>query len=107
MHKILVCFLSGFSPTDDFSEHFYLVFEYNEIPVEMQIRHNIMLVRLILKILNNSRKSETVYFERHISVKYGETLVMHADIAEAELPEGWSIEWTVEGAGFSTKVEEK
>ncbi len=40
------------------------------------------------------------------TVKYGETLVMHADIAEAELPDGWKIEWTVEGTGFSTKVEE-
>ncbi len=49
-----------------------------------------------LKIVNPSTNT----------VKYGDTLVMHADISEAELPDGWAIEWTVEGAGFSTKVEE-
>ena len=40
------------------------------------------------------------------TVKYGETLVMHADFGGVELPEGWSIKWTVDGTGFSTKVEE-
>ncbi len=32
------------------------------------------------------------------TVNYGETLVLHADVAE--LPEGWAIQWTVEGSGF-------
>ncbi len=34
------------------------------------------------------------------TINYGETLVMHADFGGVELPEGWKIQWTVEGAGF-------
>ncbi len=40
------------------------------------------------------------------TVKYGDTLVLHADLGEAALPEGWSISWDVDGAGFTTKTEE-
>ena len=35
------------------------------------------------------------------TINYGETLVMHADFGGVELPECWSIQWTVEGAGFN------
>ena len=35
------------------------------------------------------------------TINYGETLVMHADFGGVELPEGWTIQWTVEGAGFN------
>ena len=35
------------------------------------------------------------------TINYGETLVLHADYGNVELPEGWTIQWTVEGAGFS------
>ena len=35
------------------------------------------------------------------TINYGETLVMHADLGGVELPEGWKIEWTVEGTGFN------
>ena len=35
------------------------------------------------------------------TINYGETLVMHADFGGVELPEGWKIQWTVEGAGFN------
>ena len=34
------------------------------------------------------------------TINYGETLVIHADFGGVELPEGWKIQWTVEGAGF-------
>ncbi len=33
------------------------------------------------------------------TINYGDTLVLHADIAE--IPEGYSILWTVEGSGFN------
>ena len=35
------------------------------------------------------------------TINYGETLIMHADFGGVELPEGWTIQWTVEGAGFN------
>ena len=35
------------------------------------------------------------------TIKYGETLVMHADFGGIELPAGATIKWTVEGNGFS------
>ncbi len=35
------------------------------------------------------------------TINYGETLVMHADFSGVELPEGWKIQWTVEGTGFN------
>lgn len=35
------------------------------------------------------------------TVKYGDTLILHADFGETVLPEGYSILWTVEGAGFN------
>ncbi|MBQ2963843.1 MAG: hypothetical protein IJE14_04195 [Clostridia bacterium] len=34
------------------------------------------------------------------TVNYGETLILHADFGEVTLPEGYTILWTVEGAGF-------
>lgn len=35
------------------------------------------------------------------TVKYGDTLVLQADLGETALPEGWSIKWDVDGAGFN------
>ena len=40
------------------------------------------------------------------TVNYGETLILHADFGNIELPEGWSVQWTVEGSGFSVTTEE-
>ncbi len=40
------------------------------------------------------------------TINYGETLVLHADYGNVELPEGWTIQWTVEGAGFNMTVAE-
>jgi|GEM_PF-1919767 len=40
------------------------------------------------------------------TVNYGETLILHADLGDVELPEGWTIQWTVEGSGFSMTTEE-
>ncbi len=38
------------------------------------------------------------------TINYGETIVLHADVPK--LPEGWSVQWTVEGSGFSMTNEE-
>ena len=35
------------------------------------------------------------------TVNYGETLIMHADFGDVEIPENWKVQWTVEGAGFN------
>ena len=40
------------------------------------------------------------------TVNYGDTLILHADFGDAVLPEGYTILWTVEGAGFNTVVSE-
>ena len=41
-----------------------------------------------------------------ITINYGETLVLHADFGGVELPEGWSIQWAIEGNGFTMTTEE-
>ena len=40
------------------------------------------------------------------TVNYGDTLVLHADLGETELPEGYSILWTVEGTGVNISQSE-
>ena len=40
------------------------------------------------------------------TVNYGETLVLHADLGETELPEGYSILWTIEGSGVTIQPSE-
>ena len=40
------------------------------------------------------------------TVNYGDTLVLQADLGEATLPEGWSIQWTVDGSGFNVTAED-
>ena len=35
------------------------------------------------------------------TVNYGDTLILHADLGETALPEGYSILWTVEGTGVN------
>lgn len=35
------------------------------------------------------------------TIKYGDTLVLQADLGETALPEGWSIRWDVDGTGFN------
>ena len=38
------------------------------------------------------------------TINCGDTLVLHADFGETELPEGYAILWTVDGSGISTAV---
>ena len=40
------------------------------------------------------------------TVNYGETLILHADLGETALPEGYAILWTVEGTGMSIRQSE-
>ena len=40
------------------------------------------------------------------TINYGETLVLHADLGETELPEEYSILWTVEGSGVTIQPSE-
>ncbi|MBQ3603605.1 MAG: leucine-rich repeat domain-containing protein [Clostridia bacterium] len=40
------------------------------------------------------------------TVNYGDTLVLHADLGETALPEGYAIEWLVEGTGVNIKPSE-
>ena len=40
------------------------------------------------------------------TINYGDTLVLHADLGETALPEGYSIFWTVEGSGVSIQPSE-
>lgn len=39
-------------------------------------------------------------------VNYGDTLVLHADLGETQIPEGYKIEWIVEGTGMSFEPSE-
>ena len=40
------------------------------------------------------------------TINYGDTLILHADIGETALPEGYSILWTVEGTGVNIRQSE-
>ena len=40
------------------------------------------------------------------TINYGETLVLHADLGETGLPEGYAILWTVEGSGVTIQPSE-
>ncbi len=40
------------------------------------------------------------------AVNYGDTLVISANLNGAELPEGWTVKWTIEGDGFNMATED-
>lgn len=40
------------------------------------------------------------------TVKYGDTLILHADLGEYELPEGYMVEWAVTGTGATIQPSE-
>ncbi|MBQ3603190.1 MAG: hypothetical protein IJA02_05085 [Clostridia bacterium] len=63
-------------------------------------------IRPALKFNPSSEITVKILTPSTTTINYGDTLILHANLGETALPEGYSILWTVEGTGVNIRPSE-